>query len=84
MTGVQTCAFRSTFSYRLRNNPPVLVSASLLASALLLVRDQNQPFRGDALMGPLQKQGATRDQAAEVVWQMIAGEILYSPHPADL
>lgn len=73
-----------TFSYRLRTNPPVPVASGLQASALLLVRDQNQPFRGDALLNRLHAEGATREQAAATVWQLVAGEVLYCPHPADI
>jgi SAM-dependent methyltransferase len=73
-----------TFSYQLRANPPVAVTAGFLASALLLVRDQTRPFRGDTLTNALQNAGATREQAASVVWQLVAGEILYCPHPADV
>jgi SAM-dependent methyltransferase len=73
-----------TFSYQLRANPPVAVSTGLMASALVLVRDQNRPFRGDSLLNGLRNEGATSEQAAAVVWQLVAGEVLYCPHPADV
>lgn len=73
-----------SFSYRLRANPPVAVASGIMASALLLLRDQNRPFRGDALLNNLHKEGATREQAASAVWQLVAGEVLYCPHPADV
>ena len=73
-----------TLSYRLRNNPSVALSSGVVASALLLVRDRTQPFRGEGLIANLQEQGATREKAAAAVFQLVASEVLYCPHPADV
>ncbi len=50
-----------------------------LAIAALLLRDQCDAFRGDALITQLGRHGMNRDQAAGVVGQLLARGLMYAP-----
>jgi hypothetical protein len=69
-----------SLSYRLRAQPPSPVKAGPLASAILLMRSQLEPFSGEWLRTSLERSGLGKDQAVQAALELLAREILYTPH----
>ncbi len=70
--------------WRMRAEEPVDVPKGALAQALTLLVDQTTPFAGSDLVGALTERGIAVDVALSVVEELVAREILYRPHDADL
>jgi len=69
-------------AYALRSQPPVQVGG-LSAAVLLWLRDQTVPFQGKHLMEQLRNKGIDRSGAISVISEMLAREVLYSPHATE-
>ncbi len=71
-----------SLTYRLRAQPLIPVKTGALANAMLLLRGQLDPFSGEWLTASLQRSGLSKDQAVQTALELLAREILYSPHGA--
>ena len=70
-------------AYRPQGRQPVPLTG-LTASVLLLLKDQVAPFQGKDLIEQLSALQIDPAQALEVLADLVAREILFCPHPADV
>jgi SAM-dependent methyltransferase len=70
-------------AYRPQGRQPVPLTG-LTASVLLLLKDQVAPFQGKDLIEQLSALQIDQAQALEVLADLVAREILFCPHPADV
>jgi len=70
-------------SYRLRVCPAVQLTG-LIASVLLMLRDQTVPFLGNDLIQKLRVDRIDRDAVLDVLAELVDREIVFCPHPTEL
>ncbi len=70
-------------SYRLRVRRPVQLT-SLIASVLLMLRDQTVPFLGKDLIQKLSADRIDRDTLLDALAELLQREIVFCPHPTEL
>lgn len=55
-----------------------------VATALMVVKDQTDHFKGQELVDALSASGLPREAVLEVLEDLLESEVIYIPHPADL
>lgn len=67
-------------SIRVRQGRPIAFDNGVAASALLFLKDTTAPFKASELVHLLGKNGVPRDDALDLVSELVRVEVLYAPH----
>lgn len=73
-----------SLSFVLRRREAVTIPKGPFSTALLVLRDQNQPFTGDSLVKILGEEGIDGQVARTVALELLREEILYRPHATEV
>ncbi|MCP3892151.1 MAG: class I SAM-dependent methyltransferase [Desulfobulbaceae bacterium] len=72
-------------SYKIDNDDSVkLPVTGPLATAILILKDQNLPFSGESLLKALNDNGVSPKEGRSVIVELLARGIIYRPNPGDV
>lgn len=72
-----------SLKYRVRHLEPVAVGRGPLATGIVTLENQAEPFSGESWIEAMGQARMEPDAARELLLDLVRREILYSPHPCD-